>query len=176
VFAKDWLLSYKVFHISSTIYHTYKTMAYRSLNAEEKAYYRKRLWRNIIQLFIWTVLLLFAFMHLQWNTAEKMSISSGVEVISQKVQLWFHNLFEKNGTQYQEQLDMEKNYAEVINVVENSSCKDKIDATELVNTYSEIENDSVTEFAQKSSSYNKFLVDFYKKMTDVCKAEVHTQQ
>ncbi|MBP6910782.1 hypothetical protein KBC03_04295 [Patescibacteria group bacterium] len=150
-------------------------MADRGLSNEEKAYYRKRFGRNILQLFAGTVLLLFAYIHLQGNTAEKMSISSGVQVLSQKVQLWFHNLFAKNGGAYQDKLNMEKNYGEVINVVENSSCKEKVDAPALVAKYKDLQDDDVSTYVKKSADYNKFLVDFYRKITDVCKAEVHTQ-
>lgn len=151
-------------------------MADRWLSTEEKAYYRKRLWRNVIQLFAGTILLLVAYIHLQDNTAEKMSISSGVQVLSQKVQLWFHNFFNHDGSSYEDKLNMEKNYGEVVNVVENSSCKDKVDADSLVAKYNELKADDVTAFTQKSAEYNKFLVDFYRKITDVCKQEVHTQQ
>ena len=56
-------------------------MTTREISSEEKAYYRKRLGWNIVQLFFGTVLLLVAYSHLQTSTAEKMSISSGVEVI-----------------------------------------------------------------------------------------------
>ena len=104
-----------------------------------------------------------------------MSISSGVQVLSQKVQLRFHNIFAKNGTSYQDKLNMEKNYGEVVNVVENSSCKDKVDAPALVAKYNDLKNDDVPTYVKKSADYNKFLVDFYRKITDVCKAEVHTQ-
>ena len=123
-----------------------------------------------------TILLVVAYIHLQGNTAEKMSISSWVQVLSQKVQLRFHNFFSHNGSIYQEKLDMEKNYAEVVNVVENSSCKDKVDPKPLTDKYAELQNDSVDKFTPKSADYNKFLVDFYRKITDVCKEEVHAQE
>lgn len=145
------------------------------MNQEEKSYYRKRLGRNIVQLFLGTVLLLFAYVHLQHNTAEKMSISSGVEVLSQKFVLWFHNIFDHNGTQYEDKLSMEKNYAEVVNVVENSSCKDKVDVVALNLQYKQLQDDSVATYAKKRADYNKFLVDFYRKVSEVCKTEVHTQ-
>lgn len=51
-------------------------MKQRGLTSAEKAYYKKRLGRNIVQLFFGTVLLLVAYMHLQNSAAEKMSISS----------------------------------------------------------------------------------------------------
>ncbi len=146
------------------------------LSKEEKAYYRKRLWRNIVQLFFGTILLLFAYFQLQQSTAEKMSISSGVEVLSQKVQLRFHNIVNKDGNAYQEKLGMEKNYAEVINVVQNSSCKEKVDAQALVNMYSQLKNDDVPSFVQKKTEYNNFLIDFYRQVKEVCSEEVYTQQ
>ncbi len=151
-------------------------MSSRNLTAEEKAYYKKRLSWNIVQLFFGTLLLVMAYIHLQDSTAEKMSISSGVQVISQKVQLWMHNLWDHDGNIYQEKLDMEKSYGEVVNVVQNSSCKEKVDAQALVNKYNALQNESVAEYTNNSSEYNKFLVDFYRKITDVCQSEVHTQQ
>ena len=150
-------------------------MSDKSMSQEEKGYYRKRLVRNIVQLFFGTVLLLLAYVHLQHNNAEKMSISSGVEVLSQKVVLWFHNMFDHNGTQYEDKLSMEKNYAEVINVVQNSSCKDKVDLGALTIEYKNLQAESVDHYVAKRTEYNKFLVDFYRKVSDVCKAEVHTQ-
>lgn len=51
-------------------------MTSRELSSEEKAYYKKRLGWNIVQLFLGTVLLLAAYVHLQDSTAEKSSISS----------------------------------------------------------------------------------------------------
>ena len=145
------------------------------MNQEEKGYYRKRLGWNIVQLFFGTVLLVLAYAHLQHNAAEKMSISSGVEVLSQKVILWFHNIFDHNGSQYEDKLSMEKNYAEVINVVQNSSCKDKVDLGALTLQYNQLQEDSVQRYVEKRADYNKFLVDFYRKVSDVCSSDVHTQ-
>lgn len=107
-----------------------------SLN-EEKSYYHKRLGRNIVQLIVGTILLFTAYLHLQGNTAEKMSISSGLQVLSQKVQLRMHNLFQNDGAIYEDKLSMEKNYAEVINVVQNSSCKEKVDLPLLTQKYAD---------------------------------------
>lgn len=151
-------------------------MTNQEISKEERSYYRKRLGWNIVQLFVGTILLLVAYFHLQENMAEKMSISSGVEVLSQKAQLWFHNVFNKDGGVYQEKLSMEKNYAEVLNVVENSSCKEKVDAPMLSAKYSELQKESVESYAKKSSIYNQYLIEFYRKVSDVCKQEVHTQQ
>ena len=71
---------------------------------------------------------------------------------------------------------MEKNYSEVINVVQNSSCKDKVDANLLLQKYAELQKDDVATYVTKSADYNKFLVGFYTEITDVCRQEVHTQQ
>ena len=151
-------------------------MAYRDMNSEEKAYYRKRFLWNLLQLLVGTVLLIVAYFHLQRSTAEKMSISSWVDVISQKVQLRFHSLFNKDGNTYLEKINMEKNYHEVLNVVQNSSCKDKVDGASLSKMNEQLKNDTVEEYAKKSAEYNKFLVDFYTNITKVCGEEVHTQQ
>lgn len=150
-------------------------MAYLDMNKDEQMYYKKRLGWNIVQLLVGTVLLLAAYVHLQKNNAEKMSISSGVEVLSQKVVLWFHNIFNHNGSQYEDQLAMQKNYAEVINVVQNSSCKEKVDVALLTGKYADLQNDSVEDYVKKSADYNKFLVDFYRKISEVCEKDVHTQ-
>jgi|GEM_PF-3714542 len=151
-------------------------MAHREMSTEEKTYYKKRLGWNILQLFLGTILLLAAYVHLQTSTAEKMSISSGVQVLSQKLQLRFHNVFNKDGSVYADKLNMEKNYGEVVNVVQNSSCKDKVDSALLVAKYQELQRDDVETYNKKSADYNKFLVDFYTQITDVCRQEVHTQQ
>lgn len=71
---------------------------------------------------------------------------------------------------------MEKSYAEVINVVQNSSCKDKVDGQLLINKYTELQNDEVASYVEKKEEYNKFLIDFYRKITELCQQEVHTQQ
>ena len=104
-----------------------------------------------------------------------MSISSGVQVLSQKFQLWFHSVFNQDGSVYADKLNMEKNYSEVINVVKNSSCKDKLDAKALEDKYSELQAESVESYNIKSNEYNKFLVNFYTQITDVCREEIHTQ-
>lgn len=148
----------------------------RGLTSAEKQYYKKRLGRNIVQLFFGTVLLVTAYVHLQDSTAEKLSISSWVEVLSQKVQLWFHNVVNSDGNVYEEKLSMEKNYAEVINVVENSSCKEKVDGQSLVNMYSQLKNDDMSTFASKKLEYNTFLVDFYREVSQTCSQDIHTQQ
>lgn len=96
-------------------------------------------------------------------------------MLSQKISLWFHNIFSKDGAQYEDKLAMEKNYGEVINVVQNSSCKDKVDEQLLQSKYADLQKDSVEDYVKKSADYNKFLVDFYRQITDLCKAEVHTQ-
>lgn len=145
------------------------------MSNEEKAYYRKRLWWNILQLFLGTVLLLAAYANLQNSAAEKMSISSGVQVLSQKFQLRFHNIFNQDGSVYADKLNMEKNYSEVINVVQNSSCKDKVDAKALADKYAALQAETVETYNHKSNEYNAFLVNFYTKITDVCREEIHTQ-
>lgn len=145
-----------------------------SLN-EEKSYYHKRLGRNIVQLIVGTILLFTAYLHLQGNTAEKMSISSGLQVLSQKVQLRMHNLFQNDGAIYEDKLSMEKNYAEVINVVQNSSCKEKVDLPLLTQKYADLQNESVSDYTIHQESYRQFIVDFYRQVSEECGTDVHTQ-
>lgn len=150
-------------------------MTDRESLSEEKSYYHKRFGWNIVQLIVGTILLFSAYLHLQDNTAEKMSISSGLQVLSQKVQLRMHNFFQNDGAVYEDKLSMEKNYAEVINVVTNSSCKEKVDIPALQAKYAELQAESVASYTKQSENYRFFIIEFYKKVSDVCGTEVHTQ-
>ena len=110
-------------------------------------------------------------MHLQTNIAERASITSGIQVIGQKIELRIRNIFDNDGAVYQDKLNVQSNYDEVVDLVENSSCKDKIPASEvqeLDKRDSALKQESIADYKSNLNGYKIFIVDFYQEVTKLC--------
>lgn len=78
--------------------------------------------RNLVKFVIWLVLLLFCFVYIQNNPAERISIFSWFQIIFQKVSVIFNDVIGKNWELLKRKYWLEKYYKELIKTAENRKC------------------------------------------------------
>jgi len=78
--------------------------------------------RNVVKFVIWLVLLLFCFIYIQNNPAERISIFSWFQIIFQKASVIFNDVIGKNWDLLKRKYSLEKYYKELIKTAEDRKC------------------------------------------------------
>lgn len=78
--------------------------------------------RNVVKFIIWLVLLLFCFVYIQNNPAERVSIFSWFQIIFQKASVIFNDVIGKNWELLKRKYSLEKYYKELIKTAEDRKC------------------------------------------------------
>lgn len=78
--------------------------------------------RNVVKFVIWLVLLLFCFIYIQNNPAERVSIFSWFQIIFQKASVIFNEVIGKNWELLKRKYSLEKYYKELIKTAEDRKC------------------------------------------------------
>jgi len=129
---------------------------------------RKLLISNTIKLCIGLVLLGCSFFYLKNHPAEKSSILSGFEIVSQKATILSYKLTGRDTDTLEEKYNLENNYKELISTLDNSVCNvDKL-ANELHEKYAELRNMSNNLIAQNINTYSEFLNNTYETFQTQC--------
>ena len=78
--------------------------------------------RNIVKFVIWLILLLFCYVYIQNNPAEKVSIFSWFQIIFQKATVIFNDIVGENWELLKRKYSLEKYYKELIKTAEDRKC------------------------------------------------------
>ena len=107
----------------------------------EKQAMKKKLIHNLIELLIGGGLLLMCYSYLQTHPAERISFFSWYKVIYQQADIFFHNIFSRNGDLLKQKYNLEWYYQALITLSEEKSCVDSELIKELHETYQKIHYD-----------------------------------
>lgn len=107
----------------------------------EKKAMKKKLIHNVIELAIWLILLWMCYGYIQSHPAEKISFFSWYKVIYQQTEIFFQNIFGKNGDLLKEKYDLESYYQVLITLSEEKSCIDPELVEDLHSTYQKLLNE-----------------------------------
>ena len=104
----------------------------------EKKSVKRKLLHNFIELIIWLVLLWMCYGYLQTHPAEKISFFSWYKVIYQQTEIFFQNLFGKNGELLKQKYNLESYYQVLITLSEEKPCIDPEIIEDLHKTYNSL--------------------------------------
>ena len=107
----------------------------------EKKAIKKKLIQDCIELVIWCVLLLMCYGYIQSHPAEKISFFSGYKVIYQQTEIFFQNIFGKNGDLLKQKYNLESYYQVMITLSEEKPCVDPSVINDLQDTYKALQNE-----------------------------------
>lgn len=104
----------------------------------EKRSIRKKLFYNLVELIIWLILLWMCYGYLQTHPAEKISFFSWYKVIYQQTEIFFQNLFGKNGELLKQKYNLESYYQVLITLSEEKPCIDSEIVEDLHKVYNSL--------------------------------------
>ena len=107
----------------------------------EKQAMKKKFVHNVIELVIWLGLLGMCYWYLQTHPAEKISFFSWYKVIYQQTEIFFQNLFGKNGELLKQKYSLESYYQAMITLSEEKPCIDSGIILDLHKTYEALQNE-----------------------------------
>lgn len=129
----------------------------------------KRFRFNLLQLFVWLVLLFFSFRYLSENDAERASLIKWLEIIYQKIQIFGRWFLWGEAQSLESQFTMEKSFEQLMSSYQESTCRDWKYYNEIVSKYNELKNLKSEDFAKKQDHYSIFLSQYYRNFKEGCK-------
>lgn len=124
---------------------------------------------NLLQLFVWLVLLFFSFRYLSENDAERASLIKWLEIIYQKIQIFGRSLFGWEAKSLESKFTMEKSFEQLMSSYQESTCRDWKYYNEIVRKYNELKGLKSQDFIKKQDHFWIFLSDYYKNFKEGCK-------
>lgn len=137
----------------------------------EKKAMKKRLIHNLIELAIWLVLLWMCYSYLQSHPAERISFFSWYKVIYQQTEIFFQNLFGKNGEWLKQKYSLESYYQVMITQAEEKPCVDPKVVKDLHKTYEALQDEPKNTLDQKLQYYIEKQYEFDVELRKECPIE-----
>ena len=137
----------------------------------EKQAMRKNLIHNLIELVIWLALLWMCYGYLQSHPAEKISFFSWYKVIYQQTEIFFQNIFGKNGDLLKEKYDLESFYQVLITLSEEKSCVRPELIEDLHSTYQKLKDEPKNTLDQTLPYYKDKQYEFNEELKGDCPVE-----
>ena len=134
----------------------------------EKQAMKKKLIYNLIELVTWVALLLMCYGYLQTHPAEKISFFSWYKVIYQQTEIFFQNIFGKNGNLLKEKYDLESYYQVLITLSEEKSCVAPDLVEDLHNTYQNLLKEPKNNLEQSLPHYISKQYEFDAELRKEC--------
>lgn len=124
---------------------------------------------NIVKFIIWSILLFACYTYVQQYPAEKIAITSGFEVMVQKVQIAFDSFFHNNADAMKSRFDYEKAYEELIKIAEGNGCTDTFLIAEMKQSLADLKNESTTNISDTLPGYVRKANEFKTRVSQQCK-------
>lgn len=100
-----------------------------------------------------------------YNSAEKTNFVSGLDVLRQKVVVWFDWIVGKwTAIQAQEQQAMIRNYKELLSFVQDGNCTASMSSEEIETLITELSNHTPAEYIQRVNYYNNQASKIYREL------------
>ena len=116
---------------------------------------KKELKRNFIKFIIWLLLLLFCFIYIQNNPAERVSIFSWFQIIFQKVAVIYNDIVGKNWELLKRKYSLEKYYKELIKSAEDRKCVPVETVKKITEEYQSLKNEEIWNLETRLPSYSR---------------------
>ncbi len=111
--------------------------------------------RNVVKFVIWLVLLLFCFVYIQNNPAERVSIFSWFQIIFQKASVIFNNIIGKNWELLNRKYSLEKYYKELIKTAEDRKCVSVDLITKINQEYKSLRTEEIANLDKNLPFYSR---------------------
>lgn len=142
----------------------------REETKHEYAQLKSKLLVNVVEFCVWVVLLVFCFMYLQSHPAEKTSLFSWVDVIAQKVKIFFVNLTWWNAEDVEAKFKLEQLFDEILSTSQWSNCLNDSERDTVVRITAWIKAMSMEEFLENERVIRRSWSKYYRKVTEECEA------
>ncbi len=137
----------------------------------EKQTMKKRLIHNLIELVIWLGLLWMCYGYLQSHPAEKISFFSWYKVIYQQTEIFFQNVFGKNGEWLRQKYSLESYYQAMITLSEEKPCIDSDVIKSLHETYEALQEEPKNTLEHRLQYYIDKQYEFDGELRKDCPIE-----
>ena len=134
----------------------------------EKQTMKKKLVNDLIELAIWLLLLWMSYGYLQTHPAEKVSFFSWYKVIYQQTEIFFQNVFGKNGEWLKQKYSLESYYQAMITLSEEKPCIDADVIKDLHETYEALLDEPKNTLEHKLQYYIDKQYEFDWKLRKEC--------
>ncbi len=137
----------------------------------EKQAMKKKLIHNLIELVIWLILLGMCYGYLQSHPAEKISFFSWYKVIYQQTEIFFQNLFGKNGEWLKQKYNLESYYQALITLSEEKPCINPDVVKDLQETYTALQDEPKNTLEHRLQYYIEKQYEFDGELRKECPTE-----
>ena len=137
----------------------------------EKQVMKKKLVSNLIELIIWLFLLWMCYWYLQSHPAEKISFFSWYKVIYQQTEIFFQNLFGKNGERLKQKYNLESYYQVMITQAEEKPCIAPEIVKDLHKTYEALQDEPKNTLEHNLQYYIEKQYEFDTELRKDCSIE-----
>jgi len=134
----------------------------------EKQAMKKKLMHNLIELVIWCVLLWMCYGYIETHPAEKISFFSWYKVIYQQTEIFFQNIFGKNGDLLKQKYNLESYYQVMITLSEEKPCIDAEVIEDLHATYEALQDEPKNTLEHTLEYYIAKQYEFDEKLRKEC--------
>jgi len=125
--------------------------------------------RNIVKFIVWSLLLFACYRYVQQYPAERIAITSGFQVMIQKIQITFDGLLNHNTDAMKSKFDYEKAYDELIRIAEGNWCNDVSLLGEMKQTLVDFKAESNATIANTLPGYIRKANEFKTRVSQQCK-------
>lgn len=123
---------------------------------------------NIIEFTIGTILLAFCRFYLQTHPAEKVSLFSGVEVMWQKVQIWFSQMSVEDADMLNQKHNLEKTMQEIVLLSRENSCVDAEVKENIAESFARLQAMDLETYKKQQKAFNTVVSLYYTKVKEAC--------
>lgn len=134
----------------------------------EYAQLKSKLLVNVVEFIVWVVLLVFCFMYLESHPAEKTSLFSWIDVIGQKVRIFFVNLTGWNADDVEAKFKLEQLFDEILSTSQWSTCLSESERETVARITAWIKALSVEEFLENERAFRRSWSKYYRMVTQEC--------
>ena len=137
----------------------------------EKKAMKRKLIHNLIELVVWVALLVMCYGYLQTHPAEKISFFSWYKVIYQQTEIFFQNIFGKNGELLKQKYSLESYYQVMITQAEEKPCVDPELVKNLHETYAALQEEPKNTLEHELEYYIAKQYEFDEELRKDCPVE-----
>ena len=134
----------------------------------EKQAMKKKFIHNLVELLIWFILLWMCYWYIQTHPAEKISFFSWYKVIYQQTEIFFQNVFGRNGELLKQKYNLESYYQVLITLSEEKPCIDADIVADLHATYEALQNEPKNTLEHTLDYYIDKQYDFDEELKKEC--------
>lgn len=130
--------------------------------------------KNVVKFIIWLVLLLFCFIYIQNNPAERVSIFSWFQIIFQKAAVIFNDVVGKNWELLKRKYSLEKYYKELIKTAEDRKCVSVELIKKITEEYKSLQNEEIWSLETNLPVYSRASYQHEVAIDKWCSGDIRT--